>query len=305
MRDHERKDGRTLRGRCSAGERRANILGVGISAISMTQAIHYSDLLLQSTSDGYVCVTGVHGIMEAQYDEELRSALNASFLTTPDGMPTVWVGKWQGLKSITRVSGPEYMLEMCKLSVERGYKHFLYGGKPGTAEQLQASLISRFPGLQITGTFTPPFRPLNHEEELDLERQIRASGAHILWCGISTPKQERFMAKYSGKLPVKLMVGVGAAFDVHSGTTKDAPDWVKNAGLHWLVRMVRDPKRLAGRYLKNNPKFIWLMGLQMAGLRKFLLPGHEHQNNLSSMRLRTMDEEQSQEESLQPTRRVG
>jgi N-acetylglucosaminyldiphosphoundecaprenol N-acetyl-beta-D-mannosaminyltransferase len=262
---------KSLRVRCSAGEERANVLGVTVSAISMTDAIYYSDYLLQSESQGYVCITGVHGVMEAQYDERLRSILNASYLTTPDGMPTVWVGKLQGHSNIRRVSGPEYMIEMCKVSLIRGYKHFLYGGKPGVAEDLKEALTERFPGLQITGTYTPPFRPLNQEEEADLERQVRESGADILWCGISTPKQEQFMARYCGRLPVKLMVGVGAAFDVHSGHSKDAPDWIKNAGMHWFFRMIRDPKRLASRYMKNNPRFLWLIGLQLIGLKSFFV----------------------------------
>ena len=262
---------KSLRIRCSAGEHRANVLGVSVSAISMTDAVYYTDMLLQGNSQGYVCVTGVHGVMEAQTDERFRSILNSSFLTTPDGMPTVWVGRLQGFTNMTRVSGPEYMLEICKLSVERGYKNFLFGGKPGVAEDLKKSLTDRFPGLQITGTYTPPFRPLNREEESDLENRLREAQADILWCGISTPKQERFMAQYCGKLPVKLMVGVGAAFDIHSGNSKDAPEWVKDAGMHWFVRLLRDPKRLAGRYLKNNPRFLWKIGLQLCGVRKYFI----------------------------------
>ena len=262
---------KSLRIRCSAGEHRANVLGVSVSAISMTDAVYYTDMLLQGNSQGYVCVTGVHGVMEAQTDERFRSILNSSFLTTPDGMPTVWVGRLQGFTSMTRVSGPEYMVEICKLSVERGYKNFLFGGKPGVAEDLKKSLTDRFPGLQITGTYTPPFRPLNREEESDLEDRLREAQADILWCGISTPKQERFMAQYCGKLPVKLMVGVGAAFDIHSGNSKDAPEWVKDAGMHWFVRLLRDPRRLAGRYLKNNPRFLWQIALQLCGVRKYFI----------------------------------
>lgn len=254
---------------CSAEEPRANLLGVGISAISMTDALYYTDHLLQSDTHGYICVTGVHGVMEAQTDEVFRSILNASFLTTPDGMPTVWVGHLQGHNKMSRVSGPEYMLEMCRLSVERGYTNYLYGGKPGVAEDLRDSLLTRFPGLKIVGIYTPPFGPLNEDEEADLERELNKVRPDILWCGISTPKQERFMSQYCGRFPVKLMVGVGAAFDVHSGRSKDAPDWVKNAGMHWFLRMLRDPHRLAGRYLKNNPRFIFLMGLQLIGLRRY------------------------------------
>lgn len=262
---------KSLRIRCSAGEHRANVLGVSISAISMTDAVYHTDMLLQGHSQGYVCITGVHGVMEAQTDERFRSILNSSFLTTPDGMPTVWVGRLQGFTNMTRVSGPEYMLEICKLSVERGYRNFLFGGKPGVAEDLKKSLTDRFPGLQITGTYTPPFRPLNPEEASDLEDRLREARADILWCGISTPKQERFMAQYCGKLPVKLMVGVGAAFDIHSGNSKDAPEWVKDAGMHWFLRLLQDPKRLAGRYLKNNPRFLWKIGLQLCGVRKYFI----------------------------------
>lgn len=251
---------------------RVNILGVGVSAVSMQEAVARVDRFLQGDGAGYVCVTGVHGIMEAQSDPAFRATLNGSFLTTPDGMPTVWLGRWSGFKDMTRVYGPEFMLELCKLSVERGYRHFLYGGKPGVAEQLKAKLEAEFPGLQITGTYTPPFRPLNAQEEQDLATAIERSQADMLWCGLSTPKQERFMAQYCGRLPVKLMFGVGAAFDINSGNLKDAPRWIKLAGLQWLHRLVLEPRRLAGRYLRNNPKFVWLASLQLMGLRKFPAP---------------------------------
>jgi N-acetylglucosaminyldiphosphoundecaprenol N-acetyl-beta-D-mannosaminyltransferase len=250
---------------------RANILGVGISAISMADAVHYSDTFLQRGTCGYICVTGVHGIMEAQADDRFREILNRSLLTTPDGMPTVWLGRLQGFKGMTRVYGPDFMLELCRVSVERGYRHFFYGGKPGVAEELKQILSNRFPGLQVTGTYTPPFRQLNSEEEASLKRQMQEAGADILWCGLSTPKQERFMAQYSGKLPVKLMIGVGAAFDINSGNLKDAPGWMKAAGLQWLYRMFKEPRRLARRYLKNNPAFLWLTCLQLSGIRKYPL----------------------------------
>ena len=248
---------------------RVNILGVGVSAVSMQGAVERVDRFLQGDSSGYVCVTGVHGIIEAQSDDAFRATLNSSFMTTPDGVPTVWLGWWSGFKDMTRVYGPEFMLEICRLSVERGFRHFLYGGKPGVAEELKATLETQFPGLRITGTYTPPFRPLNSAEEQDLKSAIEHSKPDILWCGLSTPKQERFMAQYCGRLPVKLMFGVGAAFDINSGNLKDAPRWIKIAGLQWLHRLVLEPRRLANRYLRNNPKFVWLVVLQRTGLRKF------------------------------------
>ena len=253
----------------SAELSRVNILGVGVTALNMKLALDETESLLQQGEQGYVCVTGVHGIMEAQSDERFREILNRSFLTTPDGMPTVWLGRLQGFKEMGRVYGPDYMLGLCERSVARGYRHFLYGGKEGVAEELRAVLTRRFPGLNIVGTYTPPFRPLNAEEENDLRAQLEASQADILWCGLSTPKQERFMDLYSRRLPVKLMVGVGAAFDLLSGNLAEAPDWMKSAGLQWFYRLIKEPKRLWRRYLINNPKFTWLILLQLTGVKGF------------------------------------
>jgi exopolysaccharide biosynthesis WecB/TagA/CpsF family protein len=155
--------------------------------------------------------------------------------------------------------------------VTRGYRHFLYGGKEGVAEELKAELLKRFPGLQIVGTYTPPFRPLNSAEEKALHKQLEALQVDVFWCGLSTPKQERFMAKYHKVLPVKLMVGVGAAFDLLSGNLEESPDWMKNAGLQWLFRLVKEPKRLWRRYLFNNPRFLWYTFLQLTHLKSYQL----------------------------------
>jgi N-acetylglucosaminyldiphosphoundecaprenol N-acetyl-beta-D-mannosaminyltransferase len=248
---------------------RVNILGVGVSAINMDLAIRETERLLDRGGRGYMCVTGVHGIMEAQADENFRDILNNSFLTTPDGMPTVWLGRLHGFREMQRVYGPDYMVALCKHSVTRGYRHFLYGGKTGVAEELRDELVRRFPGLQIVGTYTPPFRPLNEAEEEDLRSQLERLQVDVLWCGLSTPKQERFMDAYRNRLPVKLMVGVGAAFDLLSGNLDEAPDWMKKSGLQWLYRLIKEPKRLWRRYLLNNPKFTWLTFLQLTGLKHY------------------------------------
>jgi N-acetylglucosaminyldiphosphoundecaprenol N-acetyl-beta-D-mannosaminyltransferase len=248
---------------------RINVLGVGISAINMDDAILLSDSLIRTNGRGYVCVTGVHGVIEAQSDEAFRYILNRSFMTTPDGMPMVWAGRLQGHNRMRRVYGPDYMLNMCRFSVERGYRHFLYGGDDGVVERLAAELTRRVPGLQIVGTYTPPFRPLTSTEEADLIALAAETKPDVFWIGMSTPKQERFMAYYIDKLDVKLMVGVGAAFDIHTGRIKDAPPWLKEAGLQWLHRLVQEPRRLWRRYLINNPRFIWNISLQFLGLRRF------------------------------------
>lgn len=250
---------------------RVNVLGVGISAIDMKEAICACDDLIAAKQCGYVCVTGVHGVMEAQSDPEFRKILNRSFRSVPDGMPTVWVGRLQGRRSMRRVYGPDFMIQFCGQSVARNYRHFLYGGNQGVAEQLAENLRRRIPGLQIVGTYTPPFRQLNADEERELAAKVQESKPDVIWVGLSTPKQERFMARYLGQLDTKLMVGVGAAFDVHTGRIKDAPAWVKAAGLQWLHRLLLEPRRLARRYLVNNPKFVVRVLLQLTGIQRYNL----------------------------------
>ncbi len=261
-----------MRATPAGGQQRVNILGVAISAINMPSALAATEDFLAGTERSYVCITGVHGIIEAQDDKQFCGILNKSFLTTPDGMPTVWLGKHHGFKEMTRVYGPDYMVAMCELSVRREYRHFLYGGKPGVAEQLRDELVKRFPGLQIVGTYTPPFRPLNAGEEAELLARLNTLKVDMLWCGLSTPKQERFMHTYLHRLPVKLMVGVGAAFDLLTGNVKETPDWMKKRGLQWLYRLIQEPRRLWRRYLINNPRFLWLTFLQLTKLRQFPFP---------------------------------
>lgn len=248
---------------------RFNVLGVGVSQINMEDAVRISSSLIDAKGRGYICVTDVHGIIEARSDSSFQKILNRSFLTTPDGMPLVWVGRLQGHKRIRRVYGPDYMLELCKASVEKGYRHFLYGGNPGVADRLAIGLEQRFPGVQIVGTYSPPYRPLTPDEEIQLAALISETKPDVLWVGLGSPKQERFMAQYCGTFDVKLMVGVGAAFDIHAGVVKEAPQWVKSAGLQWLDRLIKEPRRLWRRYFTCVPVFIWNICLQLSGIRKF------------------------------------
>lgn len=251
---------------------RVNVLGVGITPWSAEEALHVIDSALANTAKSYICVTGVHGIMEAQKDHTLRAIINNSLITTPDGRPTVWVGWLQGFGNMKQLTGPDLMLDVCASSVQKGYKHFLYGGDLGVAETLKYELERRFPGLMVVGTFTPPFRALDAYEELQLEKAVARAKPDIFWVGLSTPKQEHFMAKYLPKLDTKLMVGVGAAFDIHTGRIKDAPAWVKQAGLQWVHRMCQEPGRLWKRYLYNNPRFIVRISCQLLGFSKYELP---------------------------------
>jgi N-acetylglucosaminyldiphosphoundecaprenol N-acetyl-beta-D-mannosaminyltransferase len=245
-----------LAGENNGSDQRVDVLGVKISATNMVEATAIIKRWIEQDEKHYVCVTGVHGVMECQRDEELRQIHNGSGLTVPDGMPMVWAGKSFGVRHMGRVYGPDLMLAVCTMSAGQGFTNFLYGGGEGVAEELRQSLASKCPGVNIVGTYTPPFRPLNGAEERQLIEQVAGLKPDIFWVGLSTPKQERFMAEYLPKLETKVMLGVGAAFDIHTGRVKDAPGWVKKTGLQWFHRLVQEPKRLWKRYLINNPIFI-------------------------------------------------
>lgn len=246
----------------------ADVLGIKVSAVNLDGAVALADRWVAAGKPGYICVTCVHGIMEAQSDSALRQALNGAVVNTPDGMPMTWVGRLQGFKEMDRVFGPEFMLAVCRLSVERGYRNFLLGGKPGVAQHLSENLRSLFPGLTIAGTFTPPFSAPSPEQEREMLAAVQSARPHIVWVGLGAPKQERFMAQWFDRFQAPLMVGVGAAFDYHTGALRDSPHWVKRAGLQWLHRLIQEPRRLWRRYLRTNPAFLWHMGLQLTGLRR-------------------------------------
>ncbi len=241
---------------------RANILNIEVSAINMPMALQAIEGWLVQRDPHYVCVTGVHGVMESQRDESLRHIHNAAGLVTPDGMPLVWLSRRLGFRHVERVYGPDLLLAVCQRSVTHGYTHFFYGGAPGVADKLTTCLQQRFPGLQVAGTYCPPFRPLTPAEDKAVITQINAAGADIVWVGMSTPKQERWMAEHVGKLHAPVLIGVGAAFDFHAGLKKQAPHWMQTNGLEWLFRLGTEPRRLWRRYFKNNPWFLWLVLLQ-------------------------------------------
>jgi N-acetylglucosaminyldiphosphoundecaprenol N-acetyl-beta-D-mannosaminyltransferase len=241
---------------------RANILGVGVSAINMDMALSTIENWIARREPHYICVTGVHGVMESQRDEELRRIHNTAGLVTPDGMPLVWLSHLMGFRYVERVYGPDLMLAMCERSTERGYRHFFYGGASGVAEKLVVRLRCRFPELRVAGIDSPPFRPLTLEEDRPIVARINEVRPDIIWVGLSTPKQERWMAAHVGRLSAPVLVGVGAAFDFHAGIKKQAPRWMQRNGLEWLFRLAAEPRRLGRRYLINNPWFLWRIMLQ-------------------------------------------
>ena len=248
---------------------RVNVLGVGVSAITMADALALIEKWIATDAKEYLCVTGVHGVMESHVDPELRDIHNRAGLVTPDGMPMVWLSRLYGHRRVERVYGPDLMLSCCEASVAKGYRHFLYGGGEGVADLLAARLQERFPGLIIAGTWSPPFRELTAAEEQAMIDRVAAAHPHIVWVGLSTPKQERWMARYIGRLPAAVLIGVGAAFDIHAGVKKQAPPWMQRSGLEWLFRLATEPRRLWRRYLTNNPRFVWRLLLQWSGAVRY------------------------------------
>ena len=243
--------------RPSAAQTRVDILGVEVAATWMEDVCRQIAEWIEDRSAEYVCVTGVHGVMESQRDRALREIHNRAGLTVPDGVPLVWAARYAGAKQVQRVYGPDMMLAVCELAADRGWRCFFYGGSPGIADRVADRLSERFPRLVIAGTCTPPFRELTPAEDREVIETLRRAAPDLVWVGLSTPKQERWMASHVEEMKRPcVLLGVGAAFDIHAGVRRDAPAWVRPLGLHWLFRLAQEPRRLWRRYLRNNPEFV-------------------------------------------------
>lgn len=240
-----------------------DVLGVGVSPINMDTALEVIDRWITTGAHQYVCVAGVHGVMESTRDETLRQIHNAAGLVTPDGMPLVWLSRLYGWRNTRRVYGPDLMLDLCERSLATGYRHFFYGGQEGVPDRLSDRLQRRFPGLIVAGTYSPPFRTPTEEEDEEIVRRINDAKPDIVWVGLGPPKQEHWMAQHVDRLAASVLIGVGAAFDFHAGVKRQAPRWMQQSGLEWLFRLGSEPRRLWRRYLVNNPMFVWLMFLQV------------------------------------------
>jgi N-acetylglucosaminyldiphosphoundecaprenol N-acetyl-beta-D-mannosaminyltransferase len=254
---------------------RVNILGVRVSAVAMRDAVGTIDHWIAAGERRYVCVSGVHGIMESQRDPSLRDVHNSAGMVTPDGMPLVWLSHLKGHTEVERVYGPDLMLACCSRSLERGYRHYLYGGGPGVPERLADRLRQRFPGISIVGCHSPPFRPLTATEDAAIVRQINEARPDIVWVSLSTPKQERWMATHRSPLLAPVMIGVGAAFDMHAGLKPQAPRWMQRSGLEWFFRLIVEPRRLWRRYLINNPLFVWHLMRQALYPERYASPDYQ------------------------------
>lgn len=248
---------------------RMSVLGIPIDVVNMQRAV---GLILEwaavSTKPRMIFVRDVASLMLARSEPKLRALHDQAALVVPDGMPLVWIGRLRGLgDEIGRVAGSDLVDAVCSASQQTSLRHFFYGGKPGVADEMARKLQSRFPELTIVGTMSPPMREIHGDYAFDTAartelQQLREAAPDVVWVGLSSPKQEYWMAAASKELQRGVLLGVGAAFDFQSGAVKRAPLWMRARGLEWLYRLLSEPRRLYRRYLILAPQFVWLLAKQ-------------------------------------------
>ncbi len=245
------------------------LLGTRIASVTYAEAV---EQIVERAAPGkahaYVCVANVHSVSMARRSTDFRAVLNGAMLTVPDGKPLIWAHRILGGRKLTeRVYGPTLMLKVCEVAAERKLPIYLYGGKPGVVEHLAQTLTTRYPGLPIAGTYSPPFGDRADDDPSLLQEidAINRSGCRLLFVSLGAPKQEIFMHRHVARIE-PLQIGVGAAFDFHTGSVPQAPEWMQDSGLEWLFRFCAEPRRLWRRYLFYNPYFIARLALQKIGL---------------------------------------
>ncbi len=239
------------------------ILEVKISAIDMNDACSLVEDAISKKQKKYICVCPVSTIMECKRNEKVLTSVNSADLVTPDGMAVVWIGKILGYANIRRVYGPELMQAICAISKNKGYRNYFYGSSAGVLNKLKASLNKKYPGLNICGIYSPPFRELTQEEDEKIVRDINSNSPDIIWVGLGSPKQDLWMYEHRERINAPVMIGVGAAFDFLAGVKPQAPRWMRNNGFEWLFRLITEPKRLWRRYLVNGSLFIYYAGIEL------------------------------------------
>lgn len=237
-----------------------DIMGVQVAVTDMQHTLGLLDQNLEAWRGGYICVANVHTTVTAHRDEAYRRVQNGAVMVLPDGGPLSRFSRQHGFPQAQRVTGPDLMREVLARSAGTGWTHYFYGSTPETLEALRSVLEKRYPGARVVGMQSPPFRPLTPQEDAAAVAAINAAKPDFVWVGLGAPKQERWMADHAGRVHA-LMLGVGAAFDYEAGKIRRAPQWMQRHNLEWLYRLLQDPKRLFGRYLSTNLRFMaWAAG---------------------------------------------
>ena len=241
-----------------------NILGVNVNILTLDETIEYVCKNLENMKGKYICVSNVHTIVTAYDNDEYLKVQNSAAMVLPDGKPLSIVSKMRGFDEARRVTGPDLVGEIFKISNELGYTHFFYGSTDDTLKKLKKEIKKKYPNINIAGMYSPPFRLQSKEEDMEVIKMINKTKADFLWVGLGAPKQELWMANHENKID-SVMIGVGAGFDYYAENIKRAPKWMQDASLEWLYRLLQDPKRLFKRYFVTNSKFLFYILRNMKG----------------------------------------
>ena len=238
------------------------LFGINYSIARTEEAVLHVARHIDALRGRYICFSNVHTSVMARENRQYADTLNAAAFVFPDGNPIAVLQRKNGIEGASRVAGPDFMRQMFMDTMDGKLSHYFYGSTEETLTLLKKNLEKRYPGIDIRGIYSPPFRQLSEEEDAADIARINESGADIIWIGLGAPKQENWMKAHEGKVN-GVMMGVGAGFDFHAGTIKRAPEWIQKIGLEWLYRLFQDPKRLIKRYVVTNLKFVWYIGLEM------------------------------------------
>ena len=234
---------------------RVDVLGIHVSVTNLDHTVETFARWIDSDERQLVCVTDMNALLHARADEQLTEVYNTAGLTVPDGMPLVWAGKKAGFERMDRVAGPDLLERVMAEAADRGWTQYFYGGAEGVAEELGETFQERHPALKVVGAECPPYRPLTEAEDAEVVARMNAARPDIVWVGLGAPKQERWIADHRDQLNASILIGVGAAFDFHTGRLDRAPLWMQRSGLEWSYRLYKEPKRLWRRYLLGIPRF--------------------------------------------------
>lgn len=234
-----------------------NILGVNINVTNIEDTVEILTNNLDIIRGDYVCVSNVHTTVMSYENQNYKKIQNYGLMALPDGKPLSILSKIRGFKNAERVTGPDLMEEIFKISELHGYKHYFYGSTEETLNKLKNKLNEKYPDMKISGIYSPPFRKLTKEEDMEVVKNINENSPDFVWVGLGAPKQEMWMYEHKNIIN-SVMIGVGAGFDYHAGNISRAPKWMQNMSLEWLYRLMQDPRRLWKRYLKTNLKFMIL-----------------------------------------------
>jgi N-acetylglucosaminyldiphosphoundecaprenol N-acetyl-beta-D-mannosaminyltransferase len=234
---------------------RVDVLGIYVSVTDMEHTVGTFARWIEDGERHLVCVSDMNALLQARADERLTEVYNTSGMTLPDGMPLVWAGKKAGFERMARVCGPDLIERVMAEAEQRGWSQYFYGGADGVPEKLRDTFTARHPGLKVAGAYSPPYRALTAEEDDEIVARLNEANPDIIWVGLGAPKQERWMADHRDRLDAAILVGVGAAFDFHTGRVDRAPKWMQKSGLEWSYRIYKEPRRLWRRYVLGIPKF--------------------------------------------------